>query len=359
MGKLIYLDSAATTKPKFFRSTHKDFWMNSNTPYTRTKEQLELEKAKEKIKSCLGVRGGYVLFFRCATEAIEWLVDKMTKKYKYIETWCSPFEHESVFNVSKWSLCESTKDFFDVIAYKILYCHQLVNQITGDIWDIQNIAKSLKPNQFFGVDLTAAIGHTILPNDFEDYCDALWFSGHKFYAEKNIGTMWISDRLGEYLGASKDPKNQHNLVHGTVDVAGVRMISDALVWCVWCVKDKQLLSPKHWYELYSFLNNKFAEQNIDSALVYSNIFDKSYAINAIYLRGINADALQTYLASKDIYIGVAHSACAGTEDYRVLEAMGFNKKIASQTIRVSFNVDSNYDDIKRLVNEINNFRRLF
>ena len=348
---MIYLDNAATTKPKFFRSNHKDFWMNSNTPYTRTEEQIELENAKEKIKSCLGVKGGYVLFFRCATEAVEWLVNKFCMD----EVWCSPYEHDSVYNVSE---VLNNKSKYNIQEYS-LYCHQFVNQITGDIWDIKQAKEEFvtKPNQFFGVDLTAAIGHTILPNNLEEYCDAMWFSGHKFYTEKGIGVMWIGDRFGEYLGVTKNPKNQHNLVHGTVDVSGVRMVADALDWCIWCAKDKQLLNPKRWYELYSFLNNKLLEQNIDSALVYSNIFDKSYAINSIYLRGINADALQAYLASKDVFIGVAHSACAGTEDYRVLEAMGFNKKIANQTIRVSFGADSSYDDIKGLVNEINNFRR--
>jgi cysteine sulfinate desulfinase/cysteine desulfurase-like protein len=260
---------------------------------------------------------------------------------------------------------DETQRFDRMVNYFLqkysIYCHQLVNQITGDIWDIKQAKEKFvkKSNQFFGVDLTAAIGHVVFPNDLEDYCDALWFSGHKFYTEKNIGAMWISDRLGEYLGVSKDPKNQHNLVHGTVDVAGACMIANALDWCTWCTKDKQLLNPKRWYEMYSFLNNKLVEQNIDSALVYSNMFDKSYAINAIYLRGINADALQTYLASKDIYIGVAHSACAGTEDYRVLEVMGFNKKIASQTIRVSFGADNNYDDVEGLVNEIKKFKELF
>lgn len=355
---MIYLDNAATTKPKFFRSNYEDFWMSSNTPYTKTEEQLELEKAKEKIKSYLGVKGGYIFFFRCSSEAIEWLANKFCVD----EVWCSPYEHDSVYNISE--VLDETR--FDKMTKYFLqkysiYCHQLVNQITGDIWDIKQAKEKFvkKPNQFFGVDLTAAIGHIILPNNLEEYCDALWFSGHKFYTEKNMGAMWISDRLGEYLGASKDPKNQYNLVHGTVDVSGACMLANTLDWCIWCVKDKQLLNPNRWYELYSFLNNKLVEQNIDSALVYSNMFDKSYAINAIYLRGINADALQTYLASKDIYIGVAHSACAGTEDYRVLEAMGFNKKIASQTIRVSFGVDNSYDDIKGLVGEIKKFKELF
>mgnify|MGYP003308038009 CR=1 FL=1 len=42
--------------------------------------------------------------------------------------------------------------------------------------------------------------------------------------------MWISDKLCEYLGATKDYRNQHNLVHGTVDVAGALMLADAMEW---------------------------------------------------------------------------------------------------------------------------------
>lgn len=77
---MIYLENAATTKPKFFRNTHKDFWMNSNTPYTRTEEQLELEKAKEKIKSCLGVKGGYVITGGNTTKLITDLLNYISKK---------------------------------------------------------------------------------------------------------------------------------------------------------------------------------------------------------------------------------------------------------------------------------------
>ena len=344
---MTYFDNAATTKPKFFRSNYKDFWMNSNTPYTRTKEQHKLEKAKEKIKSCLGVKGGYVLFFRCATEAIEWLANKFCTD----EVWCSPYEHDSVYNVSE---VLNNKSQYNIQEYS-LYCHQLVNQITGDIWDIKEVKKKFvtKPNQFFGADLTAAIGHTILPSDLEKYCDALWFSSHKFYGEKNIGALWISDRLGKYFDANKDPKNQYNLVHGTIDVAGACMIADAMEWVNGNYEDS------HYNDLLTLLYNLLFKADIEAHNICLNEKTRSHAINAIYLPNINADALQTYLASKDIYIGVAHSACAGIEDYRVLEAMRFNKKIASQTIRISFGVDSSYDDVKVLACEINKFKELF
>lgn len=349
---MVYFDNAATTKPKFFRSNYKDFWMNSNTPYTRTKEQDKLEKAKEKIKFCLGVKGGYVLFFRCSTEAIEWLANKFCTN----EVWCSPYEHDSVYNISE-VLNENNKAKYDIQEYS-LYCHQLVNQITGDVWDIKYFKEKYvtKPNQFFGSDLTAAIGHVVLPNDLEEYCDALWFSSHKFYGEKNMGAMWINDRLGNFLEVNKDPKNQYNLVHGTVDVAGACMIADAMKWTCDCNIGEFYIQKNN---SITALYNLLFKAGIEAYNICFSEKTRTHAINAIYLPNINADALQTYLASKDIYIGVAHSACAGTEDYRVLEAMGYNKTMASQTIRVSFGADNSYDDIKGLVNEIKKFKELF
>lgn len=349
---MIYLDNAATTQPIFFRNNYKEFWMNSNTSYTRAKEQLELENAKEKIKSCLGVKGGYILFFRCATEAVEWLANKFCVN----EIYCSPYEHDSVFNISDRIMENETQIFFNREEYG-LYCHQLVNQITGDIWDIKKAKEKFvtKSNQFFGVDLTAAIGHIVLPNDLEEYCDALWFSGHKFYTEKGMGAMWISGRLGEYLGASKDPKNQYNLVHGTVDVPGVCMLADAMKWVSGAVYEYE----SYYQNLVTELTTALFDNNISSSIISKDISTRTYAINAIYLDGINADALQTYLASKDIYIGTAHSACSGDSDYRILEAMGYDKETASQTIRVSFSVDNVVGEVQSLAYEIKQFKELF
>lgn len=350
---MIFLDNCSTTEAKFFRSDYKDFWMNSNTPYTKTKEQVALEEAREKIKSCLNVKGGYVLFFRCATEAIQWLANKIYLR----EVWCSPYEHESVYSTSS-ILNEESEPYYNIkckFARCSLYCHQLVNQITGDVWDIKQAKEKYvsKPNQFFGSDLTAAIGHVVLPNDLEEYCDALWFSGHKFYTEKNVGAMWISDRLGEYLNANKDPKNQYDLVHGTVDVAGACMIADAMEWV------SGTYDERCYQSLILTLGAILHNNNIDYSIISKDIFTKTYAINAICLPNINADALQSYLASKDIYIGVAHSACAGTNDYRVLETMGYDKETASQTIRVSFGVNNTCEDVKKLADEIKNFHELF
>ena len=339
---MVYLDNAATTQPKFFRKDYSQYWLNANTSYALATTQV-LEQAKERIKKCLNVKGGYLLFFRNATEAIEWLNKTIG------DIGCSYYEHDSVYN----QVIPVNSEPFRFTPSFHCYVHQLVNPITGDIWPIEEIKKKFViGNRFFGSDITAAIGHINLPTNWETYVDALWFSGHKFYSEKGMGAMWISDRLGEYLHASKDPRNQYNLVHGTLDVAGVLMIADAMEYACHIVS----------LPMYKHLMQELKWELEDNSIIAHRVRATSIstdAISALYLPGINADALQTYLASKEIYIGVAHSACADNDDYRVLERMGYTQEIARQTIRVSFGVNNCLQDVTDLVQAIKKFKELF
>lgn len=331
---MIYLDNAATTEPKFHRND--EYWFNSNTPYDKTESEA-LAYTEAKIKGLLHVTGGHVLYFRCATEAIDWLVNNIGSRFIV----CPKVSHDSVYRHVSTNL--DTK-------YVTVYINQFINPITGD--DIR-YNKDDYHSIFYGCDYTASIGHAILPEN-PNY-DFIFFSGHKFYTEKGIGAMWISDRLCEYLGATQDYRNQYGLVHGTVDVDGVLMLADAMEW----VDSNGNYEDSYYNSLLTVLYNLLFEAGIEAHNVCLNEKTRSHAINAIYLPNINADALQTYLASKDIYIGVAHSACADSDDYRVLQAMGYSKDIARQTIRVSFSVDTTVDDIKGFVNAVKNFKEMF
>lgn len=333
---MIYLDNAATTEPKFHRD-YTGFWLNSNTPYAKSEGEA-LGYAEAKIKGLLHVTGGQVLYFRCATEAIEWLFNLCGK---WGDISCSHFSHDSIINANRK---------LNRVGEGTLYVDQFINPITGDTI-LECIKYNAVKNVFIGCDYTASIGHAILPKNPK--YDFIFFSGHKFYCEKNVGAMWISDRLCEYLGATKDYRNQYGLVHGTVDVEGALMLADAMEWVNGNYEDS------HYNNLLTLLYNLLFEAGIEAHNVCLNEKTRSHAINAIYLPNINADALQTYLASKDIYIGVAHSACADSDDYRILQVMGYSKDIARQTIRVSFGVDTTVENIREFVNAVKIFKEMF
>ena len=71
-------------------------------------------------------------------------------------------------------------------------------------------------------------------------------------------------------------------------------------------------------------------------------------------------ALQSYLASKEIYIGLGQSSCADKADRRVLcQGYGLSEQEADEVIRISFGEDSSVEKVEALVEGIKNFKELY
>ena len=365
--KTIYLDNASTTFPKFFAKDYLVLGNPNSSHGLGIEANKALDEARERIKKSLGVKTGKVLFCRCATEAVEWLC----RKIHHYSNWgdeiifYSPYEHDSVVQASEVAtdakekkINEQPQDVDDNLREGDIYLHQYVNQLTGTIHGIESIGKQVQSTgAFFGSDFTAAIGHVPISKNLDTFCDAMWFSGHKFHAEQGIGAIWLSDRLFEYLGGEKDSRNEYELLHGTSNVSGAIAMSYAMEYAVENFDDQY----NHYLDLYYELIDKLAQAKIDYADV-GNKDDKALQTVAIFsltLPGINADALATFLSSKGIYIGVGHSACADNEDYRVLEAFGLSKQEAEQTVRISFCEDTTLEHIDAFVEGIKEFKRLF
>ena len=335
MVKLIYLDNAATTKPKYFRKDYSSSlsWMNTNTEYSTIANEI-LENCKKSIKETLHLCNGYVLFFRCATEAIEWL----SSNGLYAN--CSVYEHDSVKNC--FNVCTNYDD-------TSIYAHQYVNQLTGDIFDIETLSQK---TFFFLSDFTSSVGKVEIPKNLSNFCDAIWFSGHKFYTEKGIGALWISEKLMQWVSNSQNQttKNQYGLVHGTLDVEGVAMLADAL--CIECKEEKIQTAEEKYLIFASHIMYKLNAENIKCHYVtHGN--GKTHATNALYFEEINADALASYLASQNIYVGLGHSACSEDADYSILmDGYGLTLEEAENVIRISFSKDTTQTEIDILIQRI-------
>ena len=350
---MVYLDHAATSFPiKYFT---KDFpiYGNANSPHSLgIQANQALEEARNRIKEALGVESGKVLFCRCATEAVEWLCKKLPSQRA---SFCSYIEHDSVGQSAEYFLpCESFKKMNWI--HDDLVLHQYVNQLTGTVFPIESIGKQVQSTgAFFGSDFTAAIGHYPLPNNFESFCDAVWFSGHKFGCEQGIGAIWLSDRLFKYLGGSEDSRNEYGLIHGTPNVSAAVAMSHALIHAVANTKQNNIRYGK----LVNHMGTKLLENDILYHIHDVELTNKTHAINALYLPGFNADTLVQFLSSRKIYVSPCYSACADNADYRVAEAMGMSKEQASQTVRISFGESTTQEDIDALVKGIVEFKKLF
>ena len=341
---MVFLDWASTSPMiRFTAGQYGNHCINPNAAYAY-EERKGLMDCEERIKAAIGVKGGHVLYFRCATEAIGWLHSE-TNGWNNI--WGhSPYEHDAC----TWGVEIVPKE---VVAVDF-YVHQWANHITGEIFNLKEIKSQLPNTCHLIIDATAGFGKVKLPRDLENIADALFMSGHKIGCPE-LSFMWLSDDICEWLGAAKDIRNQWELHHGSLSVASVMALTDAVEWA--CDDYSLAAFIEDNLDRYDQMFALLRGSGIDFQIICPTI--KICAINAIRLNGINADALQQFLATRGVYVGVGSSACSAAHDYRVLRAYGLTDGEAAEVIRVSFGPETTADDIEALVEGIKEYRRQF
>ena len=348
---MIYLDNAATTVCKFPASAYDDIWGNANTPYKfGLNARQAADECREKVKKCLGVKDGKVIFCGNASEAAKILLDRF-----YVEnfkTYCWLYEHDSVYdNVETHGYSKTTHH-----SNRTAIFQQWVNPVTGMAFNIHSIRQALGNDCFLCMDATAGIGKHILTQSIVSSVDAIWFSGHKFHGPKTGGILWISDRLSEALYLSEDSRNEYGLKHGTLDVPSFIATTCALEYTT----NNSIENIWHYAGLNDYLSNRAGDRVAGDRVVGFQPYTNGH-LNATLLidTGCNADALVQYLSSKGIYVGLAHSACSEDADYRVAQVFGISKETAERCIRVSFSEDNTLEDVDALVDGIKEFKEKF
>ena len=356
---MVYADYAATHPYVKYPSSAYGPFFNPNANYAYKEKRL-LTEAENRVKKAIGAKGGKVVFGGTSSQLIENLMNVIPSFLYGCNVFCSKYEHDSFFRYRDDSFYN--KDELELLLnhqvdnYSIpVVLWQAVQNITGEIFPTKQIGElAHKYNGFYICDGTAQIGHTPIEPNIDDWCDFYAFSGHKLGTELGIGCCWVSDRLDKWLDGFK--------LHGTPNLAGVLAMTQAVEDAC----DTGNLSERiaHFNKMQDYLINRLVKNRIDFRLVPDDNacpfgHEFTYAINAIRLPGFNADALQQYLASKQIYVSIGGSACAEKHDYRVLNAYGLSNDEASEVIRVSFGEDSSVEDVEALVEGIKNFKELY
>ena len=291
----------------------------------------------------IGAKDGKVVFGGTSSQLIENLLGQLGDDTMIIG---SVYEHDSVAGfTNQMDDIDGIKDTIQnpPFEYQLIVCLMGVNNVTGDIMPIEEIGKLCKEhNAFFVCDMTAMIGKAPIPANIDQWCDCAMWSGHKLGTELCIGAMWLSDKFNDWLGDFK--------LHGTPNLAGAMAVADA-------TEDACKSPMKHYADLYMYLYGKLVNANIQFQVISNRL--KTCAINAIIFDDINADSLQQYLASKQIYIGIGGSACSSLHDFRVLNACGLTNDEASHVVRVSFGDETTEHDIDEFVNAVVEYKEKF
>ena len=355
---MVYLDYAATCPVvKYSQQLYRDvlgegYFFNPNANYAYKEKRL-LSEAENRVKKAIGAKGGKIIFGGTSSQLIENLMTAIGYEQSKYEIVCSYYEHDSfykyrergVFNLSdlKFELDTADDDVKSIVIW------QVVQNITGEIFPTKQIGELVRQyHGFYIYDGTAQIGHTPIEPNIDDWCDFYIFSGHKLGTELGIGCCWVSNRLDKWLNGFK--------LHGTPNLAGALAIADATEDAIGNVKD----NVHHWVDLYCYLKKELEENGIEYSVVIGGAEWGKWtpAINAIRLPGFNARALQSYLASKEIYIGLGQASCADAADRRILcQGYGLSEQEADEVIRISFGEDSGVEDVEALVEGIVAFRK--
>ena len=357
---MVYLDHAATSYPtKYFA---KDYYIpgNPNSPHALGLQANQaLNEARQRIMNCLGVKSGKVLVGGTASQLIHYIMERIELLYTSYYICGSYYEHDCIEEYLQGHCdYEDMKDIEEWKEPNTVVCWMMANNITGTIFPVEQIGKMCHDaGAYYIMDAVAAIGHYPISNDLESFCDCLITSAHKYGGPQGTGCMWVSDRFAKFLGLSDDSHDEYGLIHGTPNVSGAVAMSYAMENAIGHTEDNN----KRYLKLASHLFDKLINEHNITAVLVGQDQPKTYAINAVYLPGFNADALVQYLSSKGIYISPGYSACATySEDAsRVLEAFGLTKKQASQTVRISFGEDTTKEDIDALVNGVTEFKEMF
>lgn len=339
---MVYLDYCATA-PLKYPSSKYDAWLNANTPYAISSRK-SLEYATELVKKAIGVKSGKIMFGGCASE----IVDRIYQQH-YEEWWTgSPYEHDCIYK----HLDEVETNIAVLIDWGTdytIYCHQLVNNVTGTIFDLKPYSDWAKESEdrIFLCDLTASIGKVKIPDLEKLGVDIAFWSGHKLGTEKNLGCAWFSDKAIKWLG------EDFKLQEGTPNVEGAVAVAEATWDAVKCVKN----ATRSWDDMADYLDKTMREKRLGGVARGADDV-RTNAILPVYFIG-NADTLQMYLASKGVYVGLGASACAEKHDYRILNEFGLSDTDAEHMIRVSFGRETTMEDIYELIDGMEKFMQMF
>lgn len=352
---MVFLDYASTcTVVKYPQRLYQDvlgegYFFNPNANYAYKEKKL-LAEAEDRVKKAIGAKGGKVVFGGTSSQLIENLFTHIYDETNEYLTICSVYEHDAMWRFAdQWGNIDSLKHVIQTYHgdKQLIVCLMGVNNLTGEIMPVKEIGKLCHEHDAFYIcDMTAMIGHTPIPDNIDQWCDCAVWSGHKLGTELGIGAMWISDKLDKWLNGFKP--------HGTPNLAGALAMTQTVEDV--CNIKYLFASTNRYNNLYDNLFYILKKHGIDFQVIDGSI--KTCAINAIRLLGFNARALQSYLASKEIYIGLGQSSCADEADRRVLcQGYGLSEQEADEVIRISFGEDSSVDDIVALVEGIIAFRK--
>lgn len=378
--QVIYLDNNATTQiDKRVLDAMMPFltneFANANSTHQFGVHAYEAVKsARVQVSELIGAEAYEIVFTSGSTEAINLAIKGVAENYqskgKHIVTVST--EHSAVLDTCQYLetkgfevtyLSVKSDGLIDLNELKtvlrddtILVSVMLANNETGVIQPIKEIAElSHSVSALFMSDATQAVGK-IAVNVDELGIDLLCLSGHKLYAPKGVGALYVRQRMNRV----KIPALLHGGGHekglrsGTLNVPGIVALGEA------CAIAKRELSKnaESIGALRDYLETELLK--IEGTSVNGNTSSRLFNTSNILFRGADSDAIIMGLSNPENdlpLIAVSNgSACtsASIEPSHVLTAMGLDEVAAFSSIRFSIGKFNTKKEIDIVIDAVKN-----
>lgn len=361
-GGGVYLDANATT-PVLASSARaalevmEQFYGNPSSAHiTGIQAKHILKRARELAHRVLGTTRGQIFFNSGATEGLQTAIlsalhhlrsraiDRLVLAYGATEHKAVPrtLKHWNEIlnlNASILEVPVDNKGRLDLTAIEDcadslgLICTMAVNNETGVIQDLDCLHQVVRRTRaLWLIDGVQALGK--LPLRLGDWgVDYAVFSGHKLYAPKGIGMLYVSEG-SPYTPLIAGGGQEDGARSGTENVPGIAAMSVIL---------ELLTNPNQSefrsnQELYEF-RDKFVQtlRELFPKIVFNTPLEISVPTTINFsVKGFSSKELMDLFDAADIRMSAGSACSSGMKSSFVLDAMGLQKWQSESAIRLSF-----------------------
>lgn len=362
----IYLDANATTPvlpqaAKAAMTAMEELFGNpSSSHITGLKAKNMMEQTRQRAKVLLGTGSGKLIFTSGATEGIQTgILSGLIKARENLEPGkkytilYGATEHKAVPNsLEHWNSILGLNAEIKAIPVDrlgnldlafiekevpnaLMICTMAVNNETGVYQDLQQLEQAIRANNpevFWLVDCVQALGKRPLKL-CETSIDYAPFSGHKLYAPKGIGFIYIRD-TAPFTPFIAGGGQESGLRSGTENLPGFAALNVIFEMLIdndnTCFATAEMLE-KYRQQLVTSLTAAFPE------IVFNHSFDNSVATTLNFaVPGFSSKELMDLFDAANIRVS-SGSACSSkvTRSF-VLDAMGLPTWQSESAIRLSF-----------------------
>jgi cysteine desulfurase len=371
MGKMIYLDNAATTRtaPEVVEAMlpyFTEFYGNASTVYEfGAKSKEAVSKARETIANAIGAKENEIYFTAGGSEADNWAIKATAEAYqgkgKHIIT--SKIEHHAVLHTCQWleqngfEVTYLDVDEFGLVKLEelkrairpdtILISIMFANNEIGTIEPVEEIGKIAKEHGIlFHTDAVQAFGQVPIDVDALNI-DMLSSSGHKLNGPKGIGFLYIRKgiKIRSFLhGGAQERKRRA----GTENVPGIVGFGKAVELAVANMEERTGKEQ----ELRDYLMDRVLKEVPFTRVNGDRVRRLPNNVNFCF-QFVEGESLLIMLDMKGI-CGSSGSACtSGSLDpSHVLLAIGLPHEIAHGSLRLTLGEDTTKEDIDYTVGAI-------